>query len=246
MQKKNNNQKMETQKKIRNSFMHHNMAVIGGFLGGYAILVRADFLGNAQTSNLIYLVLAVVGADVYQFLLRLGAVMLYIGATISYVFLKNKTAWNIQRISIGIDFLAMIALGFFPKDMNPILALYPVFFAMSFQWNAFPGEYGFASSTIFSTNNLRQVSLSFAEFLCDRDSAHLKKTKFFAGTLLCFHIGAVLSYYCVRYFSVQSVWLGIFLLIPAFALSVNGEKLCIHYEIMKPERKYQKINCKSA
>ena len=115
MQKKNNNQKMETQKKIRNSFMHHNMAVIGGFLGGYAILVRADFLGNAQTSNLIYLVLAVVGADVYQFLLRLGAVMLYIGATISYVFLKNKTAWNIQRISIGIDFLAMIALGFYKQ-----------------------------------------------------------------------------------------------------------------------------------
>ena len=37
--------------------------------------------------------------------------------------------------------------------LDPVVALYPVFFAMSIQWSSFAGARGFYSSTIFSTNN---------------------------------------------------------------------------------------------
>ena len=40
---------------------HFNMAMIGGFLGGFAILNHHDLFGSAQTSNLITIAMDAVG-----------------------------------------------------------------------------------------------------------------------------------------------------------------------------------------
>lgn len=34
-------------------WIHFNMAIVGGFLGGFAILNHHELFGSAQTSNLI-------------------------------------------------------------------------------------------------------------------------------------------------------------------------------------------------
>lgn len=186
---------------------HHCMAVVGGFMGGYAILARGDLFGNAQTANMISLIHAILGKDFLHFLLRLLALAFYVMGTVSFVMFKNKTNWNVKKVSLWIDFLVVILLGFFPASMESVIALFPVFFAMSFQWNAFPGNYGYVSSTIFSTNNLKQTTLALSEYLCDKDRKHLHKMWFFLGSLLCFHIGVVVSYFAVKYMGVRGVWL---------------------------------------
>ncbi len=192
---------------------HHCMAVVGGFMGGFTILTRGDLFGNAQTANMISLVHFILGKDFLHFFLRLLAVFVYALGTAAYVMIKNKTDWNIKKVSILVDYLAVVLLGFFPESMEPVIALYPVFFAMSFQWNSFPGNYGYASSTIFSTNNIRQTTLAFSEYLCDKDKKHLHKMWFFLGTLLGFHTGVAVSWFAAKYLGYQGIWLnGVILL----------------------------------
>ena len=97
--------------------------------------------------------------------------------------------------------------GFLPEDMNPIIGLYPIFFAMAFQWNSFPGAYGYASSSIFSTNNTRQVVNALSEYFITHERKQLKKAWFFAGTLICFHIGVAFSWITHQFMGIRSIWL---------------------------------------
>ena len=59
--------------------IHYLMAVCGGFLGAYALLSRMDIFGSAQTANLIELVCDILGRDLSQAAIRLGALLIYGG-----------------------------------------------------------------------------------------------------------------------------------------------------------------------
>src|SRR5699024_8695302 len=111
---------------------------------------------------------------------------------------------------------------FFPENMNPILAVYPVFFAMSFQWCVFKGADGYACSTIFSTNNVKQTVLSFADYFMAKEETeeergeYLRKGKFFGTTLLCFHTGVAIAFLGLRFLGLRAVWLCLILILAEF------------------------------
>lgn len=207
-----------------NRLLHHNMAMVGGFFACYAITTRVDFFGNAQTANLIHLTTALLGANMYEVLLRLIGLIIYVSAAMIYVFIIKKTSKDVRIISLIFDLIAILLLSIFPEDIHPIISLYPIFFAMSFQWNAFPGSYGYASSTIFSSNNTRQTSLALAEFLCDHDKKHLHKMFFFLGSLISFHIGVAVSYYSIKLLYFKAILICTILLIPALLLILYSKK----------------------
>lgn len=195
------------------------MAMVGGFLGGYAILYRSDFLGNAQTANLIYLVHAILGRNIYEVVLRLIALVLYFSAAMLFVFIREKTCLNVKKCSIGLDIAAVILSSIIPLSISPIIGLFPVFVAMSFQWNSFPGCYGYISATVFSTNNTRQVAVSVAEYLCNKNKEKLYKAAFFGGSLFFFHIGVTISYLATKYWGLRGLWVALLFLICAYALT---------------------------
>lgn len=188
-------------------WIHHSMAITGGYLGVYALLCRNDFFGNALTSNLIYIVTSILGTDFIDVLIRIIAVFLYTAGIASTNILSKKYHKNLHPISLMIDFIAVFILGFLPEDMNAIIGLYPIFFAMAFQWNSFPGAYGFAASPIFSTNNTRQVVNALSEYYITHEKKLLKKAWFFGGTLVCFHIGVAFSWIAHHFIGIRSVWL---------------------------------------
>lgn len=214
----------ESRKNMLLRFLHHSMAMTGGFFACYAIMLRADFMGNAQTSNWIYLVLAILGRNPLEFITRLFGVFLYLLAAILYVVIIRKTHLNIRWLSIMTDIFAIVILALIPEDFDPVISLYPIFFAMSFQWNAFPGSYGYQSSTIFSTNNTRQVGLSIGEYICSKDKKHLHKTVFFLGSIAGFHIGVAFAYMAVCAFGVSAVWFNLINLLIAAVFLVLEEK----------------------
>lgn len=188
-------------------WIHHSAAVAGGYLGIYAILCRGDFLGNAQTANLIYLVHSLMGHNLTDAVLRLIAALLYMSGIALTVFVSKKYHGNLHILSLCVNAAAIVLLGLFPEEMNAVVGLFPIFFAMAVQWNSFPGAYGYVSSTIFSTNNLRQVAIALSEYAITHDRKQLHKAKFFAGTLLCFHIGVAISIIAHHFFGIHSVWL---------------------------------------
>lgn len=203
---------MHTEMKYR-FLIHYTLSFIGGYLGLYAIVSRADLFGNAQTANLIGVVRDLIGRNFSDMLLRVGALLIYMAAVILTVWIPEHFSADLRFISIVIDIFAILLLGFFPSGMSPVVALYPVFFAMPFQWCTFKAPAGYNSSTIFSTNNLRQFTTAVTQFLMKKDSAQCDKAKFYGMTLLSFHTGAALSLILYMTCGLSGVWL---CLVPAF------------------------------
>ena len=184
-------------------YRHLSFAAVGGFFAAYAILLRMGIMANAQTLNLLDILLNSFEGDWLGVLMHIGALVIYIVGTMSTVFLPRLFGWDMRRVSPAVDALCAVVLAFLPAETPTIPALYPIFFAMSVQWSSFSGAQGNVSSTIFSTNNTKQTSLALANYLCDHDRAHLRKLKVFALTLLCFHIGAAAAYLAVTWWYIR-------------------------------------------
>lgn len=201
-------------------YRHLSFCAVGGFFGCYAVLIHSGVMGNAQTVNLIELLLDALRGDLHAVLLHLGALVLYMLGTMLTVLLPHWWGWDMHYVSPVITVAAAVTVAFLPETLNVVVALYPIFFAMSIQWSSFGGARGFYSSTIFSTNNTKQTSLALANYLCDHDRAHVRKLKVFALTLLCFHIGAAAAYLAVTWWYIRGALAVLPLIAWAFFLSV--------------------------
>lgn len=203
---------MYTQNKV-DFHLHSLMCLIGGFLGAYALLNRGGNLGSAQTANLISLVVCLLGANFREFSIRIAGVLLYFLGIQIYVALSHKDNFNLKKYAITIDIIGCIFLSFIPATADPIVGLLPLFFMMSTQWSVFHGTRGYNSSTIFSTNNFRQTALALGEYFYDKDEKHMAKAKFFANSLLWYHLGVAISFISCIYFGTLAC---LVCLIPSF------------------------------
>jgi uncharacterized membrane protein YoaK (UPF0700 family) len=206
--------------------IHLNMALIGGFIGGYAILNHSDLFGSAQTSNMITLALELAGKDKHDFLIRLVGLFFYaLGLSSTVIIPRILKKSNLKFVSVVIDAIALIISALLPSDTTPFIALYPIFFATAFQWCTFKGMEGYNSATIFSTNNLRQFITAFTEYLCSGDLKMRHKAKLYGTVLLSFHIGVAISYVAGQVWSTHSAWVGLIPLVPAVGLILNETRI---------------------
>lgn len=192
--------------------IHHMMALCGGMLGVYAIISRMGVFASAQTANLIDLMCDLLGKDPGEISLRVLALVFYIAAMAVFVILEKRTSLNLEYGAILIDLAAVAAVGAIPETANPFIALYPIFFASSFQWCVFKGARGYVSATVFSTNNLKMTVTAFTEYLISGKNEAgrakaLEKALFFGGTLLYFHVGVLIGYITGLFWGTRSVWL---------------------------------------
>jgi uncharacterized membrane protein YoaK (UPF0700 family) len=99
----------------------------------------------------------------------------------------------------------------------------PLFFMMATQWTIFHGNGKYNSSTIFSTNNLKQLTLSLGEYMIGHDKAQLDKAKFFANSILWFHIGVATSFFAFRKFDVSASTCALPFTVAAFVLTYENK-----------------------
>lgn len=184
-------------------YRHLSFAAVGGFFAAYAILLRMGIMANAQTLNLLELLLNSLRCHWSEVLMHLGALAMYVLGTMSTVILPHLFGWDMRRVCPIIDALCAILLAFLPAEMPVIPSLYPIFFAMSVQWSSFTGAQDHISSTIFSTNNTKQASLSLARHLCTREQGQIRRMWFYVSTILCFHAGATVAYFSVLLLEVK-------------------------------------------
>ena len=184
-------------------YRHLSFAAVGGFFAAYAILPRMGIMANAQTLNLLELLLSSLRCHWPEVLMHLGALAMYVLGTMSTVILPHLFGWDMRRVCPIIDALCAVLLAFLPAEMPVIPSLYPIFFAMSVQWSSFTGAQDHISSTIFSTNNTKQASLSLARHLCTREQGQIRRMWFYVSTILCFHAGATVAYFSVLLLEVK-------------------------------------------
>ncbi|MCR4822421.1 MAG: DUF1275 domain-containing protein [Treponema sp.] len=213
---------METEQILeeRKAFTHYLVAFIGGFLGIFPIVNSLHLFGSAQTSNLIDIVIGSLGGDWKSVILHSFGAFLYVLAVFLVTFIPKHTKLNVKILAMLVDILAALCMWLFPLERNlPLLSyMYPTFFAMAFQWSSFTGAYGYTSSTIFSSNNLRQFISSLTEIFFNRDETFKIKAKFFGLTLLAFHLGVALSFFTWKFFGNRGF---LFAIIPATLVLVR-------------------------
>ena len=212
---------MNSESEVSDEFrkkLHCIMAFIGGYIGAYALLNRADVFGNAQTANLIHLAMSIVGTDFFELFIRIIGVALYMAGVALVVIWSKFTKISVHFLALFIDALALIILGFLPKNMNIVISLYPIFFAAAVQWTAFPGVYGYNCSTIFSTNNLKQFTMAGVEYLCSHDKKFSHKAKFYGSVLVTYHLGVACEFIINNAFGIKSSWFGLVPVALAFVM----------------------------
>lgn len=183
------------------------MCLSGGILGAYALLMRGGNFGSAQTGNLIEAVISGLSGNLFDAMLRIGAFLIY-GATLVGVFLLSKYfKGNVRRLCIVVEAAGVLLAGCIPATVHPIVALYPVFLVTSCQWGVFAGARGFNSSTIFSTNNYKQMLYGWTEYVRTKDPKQKEKGLFYTITLLFFHTGVAFGYIATRFWDIHGVWL---------------------------------------
>ena len=186
---------------------HHAMAAAGGFFGVYALLTRGGTFGSSETSNLLYLVVSGLDGTWGPALIRLGGTACYTAGIVLAVLLRR--AGHMARLrwgAIGLDLAACLGLARIPAETDPILALYPMFFATAVQWLAYSQAAGYNCATIFSTNNLRQFTEGVTEYLCAREPEQLRKLLFYGGTLACFHLGVAWGWWCTGRWGIPGIY----------------------------------------
>ncbi len=148
--------------------LHYIMSVAGGIFAIYSLLEHSNVFGSAETSNMILLVDDFLHLNTFNIIIRIGSLLVYaVGITLTVWMAKNHPSLQ-KRLCIIIDFIVASILGIMPKGIHPVVALYPVAFAMSIQWCSFRGIGKNPSATTFSTGNFRQLVTLLFEYVTEK------------------------------------------------------------------------------
>lgn len=183
------------------------MSVVGGLFAIYALLEHSNVFGSAETSNMILLVNDLLCRDLFHIVIRVASLIVY-AAGIAVSLLMAKYHSSIQKlICIAIDAVAAAVLILTPTNTHPVIALYPVAFAMSIQWCTFKGVGKNPSATTFSTGNFRQIVNNLFNYCIERNSESVANIKFYISTMLSFHFGIAFGYILKPYILHYSIGL---------------------------------------
>lgn len=206
------------------NLLHYTMAFIGGIFAIYALLEHSNVFGSAETNNLIMLVTHILDRDSFHTFIRLGNLFIYAVGIVLTVWLSKYHASVQKTISIIIDCFAALILGIMPRNIHPIIAIYPIAFAMSFQWCSFRGVHENISATTFSTNNLRNLVTGIFNYISDKKHEDLLCIKFYLFTMLSFHSGVAVIYIIWPYAPHHCIWISFIPLLFALILEFSIRK----------------------
>ena len=186
--------------------LHYAVCLIGGFLGGYAIINHCGIFGNAQTANLINTVYSIINGDFGGLVFLLLSMITYMAGMSFHTIIKRFSKIDVRALALVFDAVAVVFAGLMCTIQNDYIALLPIIFVTSFQWCSFRTAGGYISSTIFSTNNLRQATTSLVSYAIDKKREDIERAKFYWITLLSFHIGVAAACAGTMFFGVHSIW----------------------------------------
>ena len=190
-------------------YLHGMMSFMGGFIGAYSIGSRMGLFASAQTGNMIHIVECLYGRNGKELIFRIGFAAVFASALVISYLLKNKKGCDLRGSCMAVDGAALIIMSLIPVSAEPLVSIYPLAFAASFQWGTFSGTNGYNSSTIFSTNNFRQFVWGVTEFVCSGSSEAQKRGVYYGITLFMFLSGSFLGFASVDWLGIKGGLLGL-------------------------------------
>ena len=149
--------------------IHWLMACYAGFGGMYSVVLHARNFVNAQTGNLMSITEDFLGGDFFSVMTRVGALIMFAAGVVVSFLLSQKIQKDMRKIVICVNAVAITLVALMPLTWDPIMTIYPMIFAASFQWGTFSEAQGYASATIFLSNNTKQSVLAWTQFFMTKD-----------------------------------------------------------------------------
>ena len=106
--------------------LHHAVSIIGGFMGGYAIFNHCDIFGNAQTGNLIKLVLSACSGQWESILYLICAFFTYAAANVFYAVARRYWTLSMKIVSMIVTAIVIPCVGLLSRPQGPVLTVSPV------------------------------------------------------------------------------------------------------------------------
>jgi len=202
------------------------LAISGGFMEIYAYVSRGGIFANAQTGNLAILFKSISAGSVLGALYCLVPIILYMTAI--YITMevpskiKNNVKWS--EWCILIEMILIFIVGMIPETIPGRYAVLPIFFITALQYNTFKSLRGQAVSTVFCTNNLRQVVIHYWRYKERKDSQHIRYMNVYVIVLISFGTGVTLGFFTSNLFAERAIWVCELLMLPVLhRLHVHGK-----------------------
>ena len=198
-------------------YRHLSFCAVGGFFGCYAVLIHSGVMGNAQTVNLIELLLDALRGDLHAVLLHLGALVLYVLGTMLTVLLPHWWGWDMHYVSPVITAAAAVAVAFLPETLNTT-ANAVVSFVCAMQVQTFRKVRGHAYASTMCIGNMRSGTEALCAYFHTRDKEILHKALTYFGVVLLFALGAGVGSTATLHWGAGTIWLSCGLLTVSFLI----------------------------
>ena len=204
-------------------YRHLSFCAVGGFFGCYAVLIHSGVMGNAQTVNLIELLLDALRGDLHAVLLHLGALVLYVLGTMLTVLLPHWWGWDMHYVSPVITAAAAMAVAFLPETLNTT-ANAVVSFVCAMQVQTFRKVRGHAYASTMCIGNMRSGTEALCVYFHTRDREVLHKALTYFGVIGLFAVGAGLGALLTGAFAERGIWVSCALLAVSFLIMFIREE----------------------
>ena len=194
-------------------------AVIGGFLEVFTFLLHNGVFCNAQTGNVVMLVLNLVQGHPADGLRYLYSILAYVLGIVLTAVIPDRFAKSVWPMAVTIIEIAVfIILAVLPEGASDWYVYATVSFLCAVQYNTFTKLHGNSLATTFCTNNLRQIFLHLVRGVRERSGAEYRKSGAYLFIVLCFALGVVVGAFAAEGLGRWSPLVCAACLLPALAL----------------------------
>lgn len=203
-------------------------AVIGGFLEAFTFLLHGGVFCNAQTGNVVMLVINFVQGDFSAGLRYLYSILAYvIGIILSTVIPARFKNVNWPLVVTAAEIAVLAGIAFIPESVSDWFTYVTVAFLCSVQYNTFTKLHGVALATTFCTNNIRQTVMHLVRGITEKDRTEYKKSAVYAFIVICFAAGAAVGVVAAEGLGNYCILICAALIVPVLALFIADSSLSV-------------------
>lgn len=203
------------------------LCFVGGFLDAYTYLTRGGVFANAQTGNLILLVIGLARGDGVTALRYLFPILVFcLGVFASQLFLhlgkKRHHDFSGHAVILLTEIVVLVLVGFLPVQIPDAVVNALISFVAAIQYDNFRRMEGMAVATAFCTGNLRSATEQIFHSFTNRDTKPLFSALKYFLIIFGFLLGVFCGYFAATAFGGRSAFLAAaILLIPLLLLFVT-------------------------
>ena len=176
------------------------LCLAGGFLDAYTFVTRGGVFANAQTGNMILLVLGLAGGDGVRALRYLVPILLFFAGVFLCEFLlrvgkKTRSDFRGHAFVLAGEIAVLLAVGFLPASVPDMLVNALVSFAAAVQFDNFRRMEGNPFATAFCTGNLRSATEHVFHAVVEKKKGAMKTAGKYFAVILAFLLGVAAGYF---------------------------------------------------